>query len=46
MKNIDVTSQIGIPDLNTSRFKNHPAGAALTNVAQSIRSSNYNFEEE
>lgn len=42
----NVVSKIGIPDFNTSRFKNHPAGAALTNIAQSIRSSNYNFEEE
>lgn len=47
MRNIKVTSQIDIPDIdNNSRLMRLPAGARLADIAGSIKSGNYNFEEE
>lgn len=46
MVQIKVTPTIGIQDIRTNRFIKHPVGCRLADVAQNIRSNNYNFEEE
>lgn len=46
MKSIKVTPIIGIQDIKTNRFINHPVGCRLADVGSNIRSNNFNFEEE
>ena len=46
MKDVKVTSTIGIQDIKTNIMTKCGAGARLADIAQSIRSNNYNFEEE
>lgn len=46
MKDVEVVSKIGIQDIPSNIVIDYGAGARLADVAQSIRSNNYNFEEE